>query len=135
MLAARQSINNTSGRVRIILDPPNLGQVNLDILVRNESVDVLLTTDNTGVQQALQSRADDLRAALQRQDFRIENLQVLFHHNEANHQQRYGGNTFGQASDKNEEPKQKVGDITVKPLIGRTMGQSGPIQGLVSVFV
>ena len=96
ILDAKQSMNNGFGRVRITLDPPNLGTVNLEIVVRKERVEVVMTADNSGVQQALQSRVDDIRTALQRQDLKIENFQILLQDNATNQQQANSSTAFGQ---------------------------------------
>lgn len=91
LVEARQAAGNDSGRIRILLTPPNLGTVDLDIVVRGERVEVVMTAENAGVQQALQSRGDDIRIALQRQDLKIEGFQVLLQDNGTNQQQAHGG--------------------------------------------
>jgi len=97
IMDARQSMNSDFGRVRIVLSPPHLGTVDLDITVRNERVAVVMTTENSGVQQALQYRADDIRIALQRHDLKIDGFQVLLADTGTNEQHRsHGGALFEQ---------------------------------------
>jgi flagellar hook-length control protein FliK len=134
ILDAKQSMNNGFGRVRIILDPPNLGTVNLEIVVRKERIDVVMTADNSGVQQALQSRVDDIRNALQRQDLKIENFQILLQDNGANQQQANNGAMFGQHQE--HQARQNLMDVSIpiQPLI-QPIRESKPARGLVSIFV
>jgi flagellar hook-length control protein FliK len=134
ILDAKQSMNNGFGRVRITLDPPNLGTVNLEIVVRKERVEVVMTADNSGVQQALQSRVDDIRTALQRQDLKIENFQILLQDNAANQQQANSGATFGQRQEHQARQNLMDGNIPTQPLI-QAIRESEPARGLVSIFV
>ena len=134
ILDAKQSLNNGFGRVRITLDPPNLGTVNLEIVVRKERVEVVITADNSGVQQALQSRADDIRTALQRQDLKIETFQILLQENTGNQQQANSGATFGQRQEHQTRQTLMDDSIAVQPLI-RPIRESETARGLVSIFV
>ncbi len=135
ILDAKQSLNNGFGRVRITLDPPNLGTVNLEIVVRKERVEVVITADNSGVQQALQSRADDIRTALQRQDLKIETFQVLLQENTANHQQQTNsGATFGQRQE-HQARQNLMDDITPLQPLMQPIRESETVRGLVSIFV
>jgi flagellar hook-length control protein FliK len=94
LLEARQVVSNDSGRIRILLNPPNLGSVDLDIVIRGERVEVVMTAENATVQQALQSRGDDIRIALQRQDLKIEGFQVLLQDNGTSQQQTNSGGMY-----------------------------------------
>jgi flagellar hook-length control protein FliK len=134
IMDAKQSMNNGFGRVRITLDPPNLGTVNLEIVVRKERVEVVITADNSGVQQALQSRVDDVRTALQRQDLKIENFQILLQDNGANQQQANSGAMFGQHQEHQARQNLIDGNIPTQPLI-QPIRESEPVRGLVSIFV
>ena len=134
ILDAKQSMNNGFGRVRITLDPPNLGTVNLEIVIRKERLEVVMTADNSGVQQALQSRVDDIRTALQRQDLKIENFQILLQDNGANQQQANSGAAFGQRQEHQARQNLMDSSIPTQPLIQPTR-ESGPAKGLVSIFV
>ena len=131
---ARQSMNSGFGRVRITLDPPNLGTVSLEIVVRKEWVGVVMTADNSGVQQALQSRVDDIRTALQRQDLKIENFQILLQDNTANQQRGYSGAAFGQQHERQAGKNQMENHIPVEPLT-LPIEESRRAMGLVSIFV
>lgn len=134
ILDAKQILNNGFGRVRITLDPPNLGTINLEIVVRKERVEVVITADNSGVQQALQSRVDDIRIALQRQDLKIENFQILLQNNAANQQQANNGAMFGQRQEHQARQNLMDDGIPVQPLI-QPIRESETTRGLVSIFV
>jgi len=132
---AKELLNNGFGRARITLDPPNLGTVNLEIVVRKERVEVVIIADNSGVQQALQSRVDDIRTALQRQDLKIETFQVLLQENSANQQQANSGSMFRQHQEHQTRQDIIMDDgIPVQPLSEST-DQPERVRGLVSVFV
>lgn len=133
IMDAKQSLNNGFGRVRITLDPPNLGTVNLEIVIRKERVEVVMTADNAGVQQALQSRAEDIRTALQRQDLKIETFQVLLQENTANHQQTNSGSTFGQHQE-NHARQNLLSDNAPIQSLSEPIRDFKPTKGLVSIF-
>jgi flagellar hook-length control protein FliK len=142
IIDARQAMNGDFGRIRVVLSPPNLGTVDLDIVVRNERVEVVMKADNSSVQQALQSRADDIRIALQRHDLKIEAFQVLLHDHEANQQQTSGGALFEQRREHQEKQNLKDSSpmLSANPSIPSilslsSMERSGPARGMVSIFV
>ncbi len=78
----------TSGRVRIVLNPPSLGTLDMDVLVRNNKVHVTLQAENTDIKQMLQSSMDNLRTALRSQGLTVDSIQVLA-------QERSDGEGFG----------------------------------------
>jgi flagellar hook-length control protein FliK len=134
IMDAKQSMNNGYGRIRITLDPPNLGTVNLEIVVRKERIEVVMTADNSGVQQALQSRVDDVFTALQRQDLKIENFQILLQDSGVNSQQTNNGSMYGQHQEHQAKQGLIDGNIATQPLI-QPIRESEPVRGLVSIFV
>ena len=67
----------TPGRVRIALNPPNLGTLDMDVMVRGTKVHVVLQTDNNEVKQILQSHVESLRGALRSQGLVADSIQVL----------------------------------------------------------
>ena len=133
IVEAKQAMGNDYGRVRIVLDPPNLGTVDLNIIVRRDRVSVVMTADNASIQQVLQSHGDNIRAAFQRQDLRIETFQVLLQDNGGSQQQFQGGAMYEQRRE--HQSKQSIPDgvpaIPVSPSFVETI----PERGLVSVFV
>jgi hypothetical protein len=134
VLEAWQGVGNDFGRIRIMLNPPNLGSVDLDIIVHGEKVEVVMTAENASVQQALQSRADDIRIALQRQELKIETFHVLLQDNTANQQQANSGAAFEQHRGQWARQTDIEDSAPIQPLI-RSSGEAGTAQGLVSIFV
>jgi flagellar hook-length control protein FliK len=134
IVEARQGAGNDFGRIRILLNPPNLGTVDLDIVVRGERVGVVMTAENATVQQALQSRGDDIRIALQRQDLKIEGFQVLLQDNGTSQQQTYSGEMYRQNRE-NRERFNANADVPPPafPVFSPIAGAKSAA-GLVSVF-
>jgi len=138
IIDAKQAMNGDFGRIRIVLSPPNLGTVDLEIVVRNERVEVVMTADNSSVQQALQSRADDIRNALQRHDLKIESFQVLLQDQDASHQKSHGGALFEQRQ--GNQATHDFKDSNAIPLPSSTpavsfIQGSRPEKGRVSIFI
>jgi flagellar hook-length control protein FliK len=134
ILEARQGVSNDFGRIRILLNPPNLGTVDLDIVVRREKVEVVMTAENATVQQALQSRVDDIRVALQRQDLKIEGFQVLLQDNGTSQQQTRSGVMYQQSREQRERFNANKDTLPAVPLFSSISGVKSAA-GLVSIFV
>jgi flagellar hook-length control protein FliK len=133
LLEARQVAGNDLGRIRIMLNPPNLGAVDLDIVVRGERVEVVMTTENATVQQALQSRGDDIRIALQRQDLKIEGFQVLLQDNGTGQQQTDSGAMFRQ--DREHRERFNAGEDATPTLpVLSPIAEATSAAGRVSIF-
>ena len=67
------------GRVRIVLSPPHLGTVDVDVLVRSQSVHVVMQAEHSDVRQVLLSHMDSLRNALQGQGLTVDSIDVSLH--------------------------------------------------------
>ena len=137
--------NNHFGRVRIVLDPPNLGTVNLEILVRKERLEVVIATANTAALQALQARSDDIRGALLRQDLKLETFQVQLlqdrgGYGEANGEarQQFQGHLSGgrQNRQKPFDQNHEHDNVTLSPLTPAALGPGSPkgAEGRLSFF-
>lgn len=78
-----------SGRVRIALNPPSLGTLDMDVLVRdNNKVHVILQAENNDVRQMLQSHMESLKGSLRSQGLIADTIQVFA-------QEKTDGNTYG----------------------------------------
>ena len=67
-----------SGRVRIALNPPNLGTLDMDVLVRdNNKVHVILQAESNDVRQILQSHMESLKGSLRSQGLVADTIQVF----------------------------------------------------------
>jgi flagellar hook-length control protein FliK len=74
---AVEVLRNGSGRVALTLQPPQLGTLDLDIVVKDNHVTMIMLADNQEVKQMLQSGMDDLRNALQDKGYQIDRMEVL----------------------------------------------------------
>jgi len=73
----RLVVDEGGGQVRMSLDPPELGSLDMDVKVRNSSVQILLTAEDRNVQQLLQSQRDVLERALAESGLRVESFDVV----------------------------------------------------------
>ena len=65
-----------SGRVRIALNPPSLGTLEMDVLVRDNKVHVILQVENNDVRQILQSNLESLKSSLRNQGLVADTINV-----------------------------------------------------------
>jgi len=63
-------------RLRLVLDPPELGEVKLDLSLRGNVVHGAFTADAPGAAEALLSRLHELKDALERRGLRVGELSV-----------------------------------------------------------
>jgi flagellar hook-length control protein FliK len=91
IVEARQQMSSESGRIKITLTPPNLGTVDLDVVVRQNRVEVIMIADHADVQQLLQARGEEIKSALQRQDMKIDSFQVFLQSSPDGGQQQQSG--------------------------------------------
>lgn len=66
-----------SGRVKIQLNPPRLGTVNIDVSVHNDKVKMVLMTDTHEVRHVLQHNVEQLRNSLQGHGLHVDSFDVL----------------------------------------------------------
>jgi hypothetical protein len=62
--------------VRIVLSPDQLGTLDLDVRVRKEAVNILMSVQREDTLHSLRGHAADLRAALADQGLRVESLNL-----------------------------------------------------------
>jgi len=74
---ATQILRDGNGRVVLTLQPPQLGTLDLDVVVQDNRVRMILLADNQEVKQMLQAGMEDLRNALQDKGFQIDRMEVL----------------------------------------------------------
>lgn len=68
-----------SGRIRMVLNPPHLGTVDMDVSIRNNKVFAVLHTDNSDVRHALQSNMEQLKVSLHNQGLTVDSISVFLH--------------------------------------------------------
>ncbi len=64
------------GRVRIALNPPHLGTLDVDVLVRANKVHIILQAENNNVRQVLLSNMDSLKSSLHNQGLIVDSIDV-----------------------------------------------------------
>lgn len=68
---------NGPGRVKISLTPPHLGTLNMDVLVKNNKVQIIIQAENNDVRQILQSNVETLKNALSSQGLIADSISVI----------------------------------------------------------
>ena len=100
------------GRVRITLNPPRLGTLDVDVLVRDNKVHVMLQPENNDVRQILQSNVESLKSSLRNQGLVADTINVSVQEKSdgANHGSgqsetlfKEGGNRKGNEEDQGRE--------------------------------
>jgi len=95
----RNAQPDPAGRVKIVLDPPNLGTIEMDIVVRGDRVSAVMTTESSQVRQVLQSHAEEMKQALSHQGFRIDRIEVKQPHEKSPEQWQNPDRQWNQQQD------------------------------------
>lgn len=90
----KENFNADGGRVRITLNPPSLGTLEMDVAVRNNKVEVIIVANNKDVQQTLNTNIDHLKSTLQNQGLTIDRCDVLMQSNHEEYPQNSSQQTF-----------------------------------------
>jgi flagellar hook-length control protein FliK len=75
--AAQPLMQHGGGRVLISLNPPSLGALEIDVRVKNETVELFVIANNQDVQQTLCTHVEQLRKALVDQGLNMDRFQVV----------------------------------------------------------
>ena len=81
-------LHGKAGRIRIVLTPPRMGTLDMDVVVRDNKVQVILKAENNDVWHALKSNTTSLETALRNQGLMVDTIQVSV-------QEKFGDNNFG----------------------------------------
>ena len=92
----KEAAANDGGRVKITLNPPSLGKLEMDVTVRNGKVEVVLVADNKDVQQTLNTHIDKLKGSLQNQGLTIDRCDVFMQDKREEYQQSFSQQAFYQ---------------------------------------
>jgi flagellar hook-length control protein FliK len=74
--AARAQIGARQSQVHLQLEPPDLGQVRIDVRMNGKTLQVYVQTETEQAHQLLNSRAAELRNTLQAQGLNVERLHI-----------------------------------------------------------
>lgn len=139
----RENLMNEGGRVKIILTPPSLGTIEMDVSVQNGKVRVMLMADSRDVQRTLTGNIDALKGALQSQGLTIERCDVMMQDRREEYSQGFNGQqAFGRDSGQREGMDRRPALEEPSPLLASgkpaqkspvSQGQSGSAS--ISLFV
>ncbi len=73
---AAEKTGTDGGRVRIVLSPEHLGNLDMDVRVRKESVKIMMSVQREESLHTLRGHAAELRTALSDQGLRVESLSM-----------------------------------------------------------
>jgi len=90
----KEAAANDGGRIKITLNPPSLGKLDMDVSVRNGKVEVVLIAENKDVQQTLNTHIDKLKGGLQNQGLTIERCDVFMQDKREEYQQNFNQQAF-----------------------------------------
>ncbi|MBN2516030.1 MAG: flagellar hook-length control protein FliK [Deltaproteobacteria bacterium] len=90
--ATGEKLTKGFGRIRIELNPPHLGTVDMDVLVRDSKVHVVLQTENYNVKQLLQSNMEQLKTSLHTQGLTADTITVYVQEKPDGNHYEYGQN-------------------------------------------
>jgi len=94
--AIKETAANDGGRVKITLNPPSLGKLEMDVTVRNGKVEVVLVADNKDVQQALNANIEKLKDSLSNQGLTIDRCDVSLQDKKEEYQQNFNRQAYYQ---------------------------------------
>ncbi len=125
-------------RVRMELNPPQLGTLNMDLTVNHDRVRMIIMADSKDARNILQGNMDQLRSSLEQQGLKMDGVDIFFQDrypgeqgNQSGHA-RDGGFRYGAVPGRENGPAGLQGAQDVKPPMGRHIHHDGT--GL-SVFV
>ncbi len=133
---ASYMLKKGSGRIVITLEPPNLGTLNMDVRVQNDTVKMILIADNHEVKQVLHSNLDQLKTALQGQGLNVDRFDVLVqerHYDNNPGFQPGGGALFEEGRGRRDKTKEDRPSPQTVPLGGSELNE--PSLGIISLFV
>ncbi len=133
-----QALGTGSGRVKISLHPEHMGKLDMEVLLRDNKVQIVLTADNREVQQTLQAHQEQLKEALQQQGTQVDGFSVLLQDGRPGQGDASGGgNAPGWDNDRASGGKKVMMEEAILPEtasgLARHNGRSGG--GVVNLFV
>lgn len=132
---AAQVLKDGSGRVVLTLNPPRLGSLDLDIVVRENKVKMMILAENREVKEIIKANLDDLKSSLQDRGFQVDKLEVLIQERQEGNGSGFRQET-GSFGDRTNEDNRAYYGKTESSLPGPSgmRTANGPDAGLISVF-
>jgi flagellar hook-length control protein FliK len=133
-----QAISKGSGRIRLNLIPDSLGRLDMDLIVRENRVQIVLTAESRTVQQSLQGHVDQLKDALQQQGLEVDGFNVFLQNDRRGQgDPAAGGNPFWgeyrQAATNNNGAEQDGLPATITPFAAGPNRKQG-VEGI-NIFI
>jgi hypothetical protein len=131
-------VDKGSGRVKITLYPEHLGSLDMDIIFRENKVQVVLMAEHPNVRQELQNREGQLRYALQEQGVQVDGIDFLLRQSSQEMDGGSGGSHLwwrensGRVNEVGKEPDMPVSSAISLLVTGKT---GGTMEGGISLFV
>jgi len=126
------------GRVRIMLNPPRLGALDVDVFVRNNKVHIILQAENNDVRHILQSNVESLKGSLRSHGLIADNINVFVQEKSdgANYGSGHNETLFkeGRNRERNEEYRTKSNSPDHLSLLTEEENPDVRIDGRVSLF-
>jgi len=113
-----------AGRIKITITPPHLGSLEMEVLVRDNKVQVIMMADSRDVQQTLQVNSEQLKQAMQQHGMSVGRFDVLWQGEQSWQRSDSGG---GSAFGHNMEQRHERGgeqENEVATLVTASYGQS-----------
>lgn len=87
-------LKNDREKVKLILNPPELGQIQIEVKNSQKNVEIQLWADNADTKQLLELNRDFLTNILTQDGFKLERLIIYFHQNMTHFQDRNDQSVF-----------------------------------------
>jgi hypothetical protein len=114
---AGTKLASESGRIRMVLNPPQLGTVDMDVSIRNNKVCAVLHTDSSDVRHALQSNMEQLKISFHNQGLTVDSISVFLHDKSEGSQYGFTGKSSsgqGHEEDESQLPEDREDAFPVK---------------------
>jgi flagellar hook-length control protein FliK len=115
------NLANNGGRIKITLNPPSLGAVDMDVSIRNNRVQIILVAESKDVQQTLNNHIDQLRGSLQTQGLTIERCDVLMQNKHDEFYRSFNNQSYYQGRSRQENNGRNQDEDGNKAFTGRSV--------------
>ena len=92
--SAGKKLSHGIGRVKIVLHPPHLGTLHMDIVLNDNKVQVILQVENNKVRHILQLNVEQLKNSLHSQGLIVDNVNVFLQEKSGNTNYGFGQNGY-----------------------------------------
>ncbi|MBF0551877.1 MAG: flagellar hook-length control protein FliK [Deltaproteobacteria bacterium] len=132
---AAVTIKNGTQSLRIALDPPNLGHLDVDVRIHEGQVRATLVADSASVKEALDQNLSQLKQSFAQQGLKIDKFEVFVNPDPQRQPETRQQEGFSQR--RNRSPEQADEPLGGVRAVGEAteLTRSNPNQALVNVFI